>query len=100
MTDTHVFLQYKNTDICIDMYCECGYQSHFDGTFANIVKCPHCGELWSMPCILPVKRTSDVDGEEFGEFGEFDGTATGFVSGHQPVLADYAGEEDRWKATP
>lgn len=56
---THAFVQWKGTDVCMDFYCDCGEQSHFDGYFAYVVTCPACGQEWEMPCFLtPRKRSS------------------------------------------
>lgn len=45
----YAFMQYKNTDICFDFYCDCGAHCHFDGYFAHYVKCPHCETCYEMP---------------------------------------------------
>lgn len=56
-TEPHVFIQYKGTDICLDFNCECGAQPHFDGYFADVLKCPKCGAEWEMPQhLFPRKR--------------------------------------------
>lgn len=54
-----VFIQYKNTDICMDFYCECGAHGHFDGYFAYTVKCAHCGTVWEMPSMLEPRRADE-----------------------------------------
>lgn len=58
------FIQYKNTSICIDFHCECGAFCHFDGYFAYCVKCPHCGTVWEMPCLL-IPRKADEKTYEY-----------------------------------
>jgi hypothetical protein len=47
-----VFLQWKGTDACLDFYCTCGRQWHFDGYFANELTCGHCGQTWKLPHML------------------------------------------------
>lgn len=43
------YIQWKGTDLCMDMYCpNCGKHSHFDGFNAYVVKCPHCGGYFQM----------------------------------------------------
>lgn len=54
--DTHAFIQWKGTDVCMDFRCECGVSGHFDGHFAYVVRCPQCGTLWEMPPILLPRR--------------------------------------------
>lgn len=52
------FIQWKGTDVCMDFYCDCGAQGHFDGDFAYAVKCQHCGQIWEMPCKLYPRKAS------------------------------------------
>jgi hypothetical protein len=42
----HGWIQWKGTDICMDVYCECGRHSHVDGDFVYYVKCPACGAVY------------------------------------------------------
>jgi hypothetical protein len=58
--ETHAFIQWKNTDVCMDFYCDCGAHCHFDGYFAYAVKCPHCGTIWQMPSHL-FPRKADAE---------------------------------------
>ena len=44
-----VFLQWKNTDACMDLWCACGADLHFDGYFADELTCGHCGQTWKLP---------------------------------------------------
>jgi hypothetical protein len=41
----HGWVQWKGTDVCMDVYCKCGYHSHIDAEFAYHVKCPSCGTV-------------------------------------------------------
>lgn len=63
--ETHAFIQWKGTDVCMDFTCECGVNGHFDGFFAYVVECPGCGRLWEMPMIL-FPRISQRDPEHLG----------------------------------
>lgn len=59
----HAFVQWKGTDVCMDFHCDCGAQCHFDGYFADAVKCPHCNAEWEMPWnVYPrrLDRTSEA----------------------------------------
>lgn len=44
----HGWVQWKGTDVCMDVYCKCGYHSHIDAEFAYNVKCPKCGTVYSV----------------------------------------------------
>jgi|GEM_PF-2139104 len=39
----HGWIQWKGTDVCMDIHCECGAHMHLDAEFAYNVKCPYCG---------------------------------------------------------
>ncbi len=40
--DAHGCIQWKGTDVCIDLHCKCGYHGHFDGDFFYFYECPSC----------------------------------------------------------
>lgn len=44
----YAWIQWKGTDVCADIYCECGEQTHLDDDFAYYVKCGACGRVYRM----------------------------------------------------
>lgn len=42
----HGWIQWKGTDVCMDIYCVCGYHSHVDAEFVYHVKCPSCNRVY------------------------------------------------------
>jgi len=40
------WIQWKGTDVCMDVRCKCGKLSHLDAEFAYHVECPHCGAVY------------------------------------------------------
>lgn len=44
----HGWIQWKGTEVCIDLYCGCGESLHFDGGFLYSWKCPHCERHYAM----------------------------------------------------
>ena len=50
------FIQWKGTDVCLDLHCECGEHSHLDGYFAYVIKCGRCGAEWQMPTYMTLIR--------------------------------------------
>ena len=40
------WIQWKGTDVCMDIHCKCGHHSHLDDSFAYHVKCPKCGTVY------------------------------------------------------
>lgn len=42
----HGWIQWKGTDVCMDVHCACGAQFHIDADFAYHVKCPKCNSVY------------------------------------------------------
>ncbi len=36
------WIQFKGSDLCMDVHCTCGALLHLDADFAYHVQCPHC----------------------------------------------------------
>jgi len=41
-------IQWKGTDVCMDVYCECGCHGHVDGDFFYYYRCPGCKRLFAV----------------------------------------------------
>lgn len=46
--DAYGFIQWKGTDVCMDIKCKCGYGGHYDGDFFYHYKCPKCGRKYAI----------------------------------------------------
>jgi len=46
--DPHGWIQWKGTDVCIDLHCACGTLGHVDGDFVYQVKCTDCGQHYAV----------------------------------------------------
>ena len=55
----HVFIQYKGTDLCADLYCECGTQWHAHGMFVYAVRCPGCGRDYELSAHIKLIPMAD-----------------------------------------
>ena len=61
-TSKEAFIQWKGTDVCMDLHCpKCGYHNHYDGMFAYVVKCAKCNALWEMSCFVTFKPAERTD---------------------------------------
>ena len=40
------WIQWKGTNVCVDIHCKCGKLCHFDGDFMYHIKCKHCGRVY------------------------------------------------------
>ena len=43
---SHGWIQWKGTNVCMDIHCKCGAFGHIDIDFAYYVKCHHCGRVY------------------------------------------------------
>jgi hypothetical protein len=60
--DRATFIQWKNTDLCMDFWCpECDNHSHFDGYLAYQIQCPYCGAIWRLGDSVTIEPGSDSD---------------------------------------
>lgn len=63
----HGWIQWKGTDVCMDVYCKCGQHSHLDDDFAYAVKCPACGTVYVCNAhieLIEIESSLDEYGEE------------------------------------
>lgn len=44
----HAWIQWKGTNVCADIHCECGHLSHYDGDFMYFIRCPNCRRIWEV----------------------------------------------------
>jgi len=44
-TPSSGWIQWRGTDVCVDIHCKCGYSCHVDGKFFYYWKCPDCGQV-------------------------------------------------------
>jgi hypothetical protein len=66
-SDSHGWIQWKGTDVCIDLHCVCGYQGHIDGDFFYYYECAACGAKYAVGQnvkLIPL-TPEQAAGEEF-----------------------------------
>lgn len=44
----HGWVQWKGTDVCIDLHCPCGYHGHVDATFFYTYRCHGCKKVYAV----------------------------------------------------
>lgn len=44
----HGWIQWKGTDVCIDLHCACGHHGHYDGGFLYFYRCPACSARYAL----------------------------------------------------
>ncbi len=45
---TSGWIQWKGTDVCMDIHCVCGYHSHVDTDFFYNFRCPQCKQAYAV----------------------------------------------------
>ena len=58
----HGWVQWKGTDVCVDIHCECGEMSHFDGSFMYVVQCPYCNRKYMANGHIQLIEIEDDEG--------------------------------------
>ncbi len=44
----HGWIQWKGTNVCMDLHCACGAHLHADEEFFYSVRCGHCGVTYAV----------------------------------------------------
>lgn len=57
--DPHGWIQWKGTDVCIDLHCICGTLGHFDGYSMYQVVCEDCGQHYAVGSNVVLAPMSD-----------------------------------------
>ena len=58
------FIQWKGTDVCMDVYCSCGAHVHVDADFTYAVQCGECGKHYlCRPLIELIEYETHKDGD-------------------------------------
>jgi hypothetical protein len=58
----HGWIQWKGTEVCIDLHCVCGHLGHFDGDFFYFYECSECHRKYRVgQNIKLIELTSDED---------------------------------------
>jgi hypothetical protein len=52
----HAFIQWKGSNVCMDLYCPCGDQFHIDADFTYAVQCPHCKRRFEMSSMIEMRE--------------------------------------------
>ncbi len=44
----HAWIQWKGTNVCMDVHCRCGAHGHIDDSFTYFYRCVGCGETFAV----------------------------------------------------
>lgn len=62
-SEARCFIQWKGTNLCMDLHCPCGEHSHIDEDFVYAVRCPACGVVYEMGTQVILRRNDAMAGE-------------------------------------
>lgn len=65
---SHGWIQWKGTDVCMDLYCECGHHGHVDGCFFYFYKCPKCHMRFAVGQNVKLIKLSESQALEVSDF--------------------------------
>lgn len=60
----HAWIQWKGTDVCMDVRCRCGAHGHVDASFTYFYKCAKCGETF---CVGQTVRLYPIAKDKLSE---------------------------------
>ena len=60
ITGPHGWIQWKGTDVCMDVHCACGYMSHIDDEFVYMVRCPKCKAVYYVSPYVHLDKVESV----------------------------------------
>ena len=64
LSEPYGWIQWKGTDVCIDLHCKCGAHWHLDADFAYTTICPRCQTLFSLGAfikLVPITDPGEID---------------------------------------
>lgn len=62
--DSHGWIQFKGTDLCMDIHCKCGYFGHIDDDFVYYIQCPMCKTVYELNGHIQFIERPDMTGDE------------------------------------
>lgn len=89
----HGFIQWKGTDVCIDLRCECGYHGHYDGLSLYFYRCPACLAGYALGQIVAMIRLNEDQVEYVEAQSKFETCSDFAVDNGDSREAERAGVE-------
>lgn len=58
--DAHGTIQWKGSDIYMDIHCDCGHTSNIKGDGIFFVKCPSCKTIYELNGFIQLIKRTDI----------------------------------------
>lgn len=73
-TEPHGWIQWKGTNVCMDLYCVCGFHGHVDTDFFYRAYCPSCSRQFLVgQNIKLIELTKEEAAVDYNEPQSIDG---------------------------
>lgn len=66
-TPSYGWIQWKGTDVCMDVHCKCGHLAHVDAGFFYFYKCPACGSHYAVGQNIKLIELTDNEASYVGK---------------------------------
>lgn len=62
----HGWIQWKGTDVCMDIHCSCGALTHIDDDFCYVIQCPECKRVWFVNGHIELVEITEIESIDIG----------------------------------
>ena len=63
----HAWVQWKGTNVCMDVHCECGHHGHVDADFAYCYECPECKQRFELNGHIKLHKLTKEEGSYYDD---------------------------------
>jgi len=71
MNNPRAWIQWKGTNVCMDVHCECGARGHVDDDFTYFYRCWNCNTLWSVGQNVRLHKLTTAEAADVRREGRF-----------------------------
>ncbi len=68
---THGWIQWKGTNVCMDIYCTCGHFGHIDIDFFYAYECPKCHRKFAVGQNIKFIELNNEQEDYIGKYHDF-----------------------------
>jgi len=63
--EAHGWVQWKGTNVCMDIHCRCGHHGHVDADFFYAYRCPKCGATYAVGQVVKLIPLTEEQAARF-----------------------------------
>src|SRR4051812_34970606 len=73
----HGWIQWKGTQVCMDLRCKCGYHGHVDTDFFYFYQCPNCLTKYAVGAHVKLIELTEEQSKQANRLQTSSGTVEG-----------------------